>query len=143
MNDLGGVLAQIVAARAAGQDTQSLIASQLGDDPTAAMLLQAVAQRQSQSDAGNGDDDAAPDVDSMQHELQTLRERCDSLAAALGACYLCWGEDLECPNCAGHGMPGSYPIDPGLFEELIVPAVRRARARTNAYQRTTETNERN
>src|SRR5262245_22561143 len=35
----------------------------------------------------------------MRSELLALRERNDLLAEALGACFLCWGEYLDCQEC--------------------------------------------
>lgn len=64
---------------------------------------------------------------SMYAELEELRERNDTLASALGACYLCWGEDFECEVCHGRGQPGSLLPDRTLFSELVAPAVRRLR----------------
>lgn len=64
-------------------------------------------------------------VQEMAAELEQLRERSDTLAAALGACYLCWGADESCTYCYGKGRPGAALPDARLFHQLIVPAVRR------------------
>ena len=64
---------------------------------------------------------------SMFAELEVLRQRNDELAAALGACYLCWGEDIECEVCDGRGAPGSSRPDMSLFFALVAPALRRLR----------------
>lgn len=63
-------------------------------------------------------------------ELETLRERNDSLAAALGACYLCWGEDPCCEACGGDGLPGSTAPDEVLFAHFVTPVARSMRSRT-------------
>jgi hypothetical protein len=63
-------------------------------------------------------------VKRLYEELQTLRGRNDALAAALGACYLCWGDDPACPVCSGVGRPGWRPVEDSLFEEWILPAAR-------------------
>lgn len=60
-------------------------------------------------------------------ELADLREVNDTVAAALGACRVCWGGDGACGECGGRGAPGSRRPDPVLFERLVVPAVRRLR----------------
>lgn len=60
-------------------------------------------------------------------EVEELRERNDSLAAALGACYLCWGQDPSCPRCHGGGSPGALRPDRMLFARWIAPALRRWR----------------
>lgn len=64
------------------------------------------------------------EIKTLTLALQGLQERNDSLAAALGACYLCWGEDPACSHCRGHGHPGHTKPDKELFIEWIAPAVR-------------------
>ena len=59
-------------------------------------------------------------------ELAALRQVNATLAAALGACPLCWGDD-ECDACEGGGRPGYVRPDPELFDELVVPAIARMR----------------
>lgn len=67
-----------------------------------------------------------------------MREN-DTLAAALGACPKCWGGDDHCDACDGDGAPGAAAPDHHLFNELILPAVRRInqtrRARPNLAER--------
>jgi len=67
-------------------------------------------------------------VESMFAELTVLRDRTDRLAAALGACCLCWGEDAGCRVCRGRGRPGFAIPDELQFEELVLPAVLALRA---------------
>jgi hypothetical protein len=66
---------------------------------------------------------------SMYAELEELRGRNDMLAAALGACYLCWGENVLCEVCGGEGAPGFTSPDGELFKELVSPAMRRMQRR--------------
>ena len=66
---------------------------------------------------------------SMYAELEELRGRNDMLAAALGACYLCWGDNATCEVCGGAGVPGAAPPDAELFAALVVPAARRMQRR--------------
>jgi hypothetical protein len=61
----------------------------------------------------------------MYQELEILRARNDSLAEALGACHLCWGEDPACEVCAGRGGPGFVLPRRAQFSRLVVPAARR------------------
>ncbi|HLH28557.1 MAG TPA: hypothetical protein VKW77_06550 [Acidimicrobiales bacterium] len=65
-------------------------------------------------------------MEAMSAELESLRERNDALAAALGACYLCWGDDPGCRVCHGQGCPGSLRPDRPLFLHYVAPALRRA-----------------
>ena len=69
-------------------------------------------------------------VESMFAELKQLRERMDDLAAALGACCLCWGRDSQCRICRGRGTPGFSRPEQALFEEFVLPAIRTLRAQT-------------
>jgi hypothetical protein len=138
-------------------DPMSLLMSQIGgqnpNDPRMALLTQLLSQRRHAPEI----DGEAEEVDSaaerkaaerrmqlrresarrirelrvlaknMYSELEQLRERNDTLAAALGACYICFGNDPECPECAGRGVPGSANPDPDSYREYVEPAVRRVR----------------
>lgn len=57
-------------------------------------------------------------------ELNQLRERNDAFALALGACYICWGENPDCLVCGGTGRPGSTTPERQVFSRLVVPAIR-------------------
>ena len=71
-------------------------------------------------------------IEKLYAELETLRERNDSLALALGACPLCWGEDVLCAICQGVGRPGFTMPDRAAFTPLVGPAVRMFLKRRNA-----------
>lgn len=71
-------------------------------------------------------------VNKLYRELEDLRGRNDALAAALGACYLCWGDDLQCPICQGRGTSGWQASDEILFDQWVVPAVRALQLRRKA-----------
>lgn len=124
-------------------------------DPTVRLIAQLLAQRQAQeleNETPSEDEmDSAPvqssserdeaevrcsemsravrqlrrKVETMYRELAELRDRNDALAAALGACYLCWGKDPECEICNGGGRPGSSTPDKKLFTQFALPAARR------------------
>ena len=93
-------------------------------DPMTALLVNSFAQQKQQT-APEPPPEATRRADLA--ELRMLRERCDALAAAIGACYLCWGDDSLCEVCLGNGVPGSAVPDRALFRQLIVPAIRRAK----------------
>lgn len=62
-------------------------------------------------------------IRNLHAELEYLWERNDMLARALGACYLCWGEDSDCRVCGGTGHPGSMLPEKRIFSRLIMPAI--------------------
>jgi hypothetical protein len=138
------LLMSLLAARnggalPAGMDDPSAMLQQMGqDNPTVAAILQmmeaqkaAAAAREPLLLEGAAVDiteqaitEISGELAAAQAEVKLLRERCDTLAAALGACGLCWGEDLSCRACRGHGAPGRGIPDEQLFFEFVVPAVR-------------------
>jgi hypothetical protein len=66
----------------------------------------------------------AAQLEAAHSEIKLLRERCDTVAAALGACALCWGHEPACRACRGRGLPGRSLPDEALFFEYVMPAVR-------------------
>lgn len=77
-------------------------------------------------------------VRKLYSELEVLRERNDLLAAALGACYLCWGRDALCPVCTGRGTPGYIAPDSALFAQFALRAARWLRPSPQPRRRTLE-----
>lgn len=57
----------------------------------------------------------------LESERNALRRRNAALAAALGACPRCWGEEAGCPTCAGEGVPGSAPPHPLHYQHYVAP----------------------
>ncbi|ATY30894.1 hypothetical protein CVN68_01925 [Sphingomonas psychrotolerans] len=54
------------------------------------------------------------------HEAgRAASQRLSNLAAALGACGLCWGDDPACLGCRGRGRPGMVRPDPQIRAELF------------------------
>ena len=68
------------------------------------------------------------DVRILSAELRVLKERNDVLAATLGACCLCWGQDPECRFCRGRGRPGFTTPDESRIGEFVIPAIQMLRA---------------
>lgn len=113
------------------------------DNPQLAPFLQMMAAQKANADARDplivdstatevdavGDELAAlaAQLEAAHSEVELLRERCDTIAAALGACALCWGHDPACRACRGHGLPGRSLPDEALFFEYVMPAVRLVR----------------
>jgi hypothetical protein len=130
---------------------QALIARMAEDNPTVALLAKYFSQRQDQAENESAEAEIAelPEysdqlerartdtlktaeairelrerMDRVYAELETLRERNDSLALAVGACALCWGDDILCAVCAGAGCAGFVPPDRELFAQYVAPALR-------------------
>lgn len=61
----------------------------------------------------------------MAHEITGLRKINDTLAGALGACNVCWGNALNCEDCGGKGVPGCFMPDKKLFLEFCAPSIRK------------------
>jgi hypothetical protein len=130
-------------------DPMSLLLSQISanapNDPSIGMLTSFLQRRdpppppevdeEAQAEAEARLDELSSIVDTLYAEVETLRSRSVELAAALGACYVCFGTDLLCPRCSGRGRPGSRPPKPEAYRAYVVPAVMRVRRLTEAQQR--------
>lgn len=64
-------------------------------------------------------------VRALQREAEVAGHFHTELAAALGACPVCWGTNRSCPSCRGRGGSGAYAADPPLYAHYVLPAVRR------------------
>ncbi|MEM7159322.1 MAG: hypothetical protein AAF799_41170 [Myxococcota bacterium] len=125
-----------------GQGSGALAASALPDALLPLLEQRGIApdkaQLLAQLFAGSRDtatSEDTPSVESMRRRIarlesvnEMLRDTNDALAAALGACEVCWGTDDDCEACEGHGTPGSSLPDPRLFSIFALPALRRVRA---------------
>jgi len=62
----------------------------------------------------------------LAEELDEAQDRLSDLAAVLGACGLCWGEDRGCRSCRGRGKPGMFAPEPAsrsrFFAQAVEPA---------------------
>ena len=132
-------------------------------DPTVRLVAQLWAQNQAASEDSSTSDDGAErtnlaaDVAAvraeadvrearcrrrmarLQAELDQLRALSDTLALALGACHVCWGEDDECPACYGRGQVGAFVPQRELFDQYVLPALRRVRKTNGAARRVVQT----
>lgn len=122
----------------------SELLTQLGDDdPRMGLLAKYFAQREAMATDESTPDDAEPSehrreaveklqrlVERMFEELTALRERNVSLATALGACPVCWGDDLACEACGGDGYPGASVPDAVLFAHYVGPVIKLLRRRS-------------
>lgn len=60
-------------------------------------------------------------------ERQEARARIEAVAAAIGACAVCFGENLLCETCHGAGSPGGRAPASAEFNRYVLPAVERVR----------------
>lgn len=151
--DISATLLEALASGGGSSAMTQALLSQVGDDPSLGVLAKYLASRredegeESEERAAEAGEDvrelerarerAAETVKTLRRlrqlaedmfaELQELRGRNDALAAAFGACHLCWGEDLQCQLCGGEGRPGSSLPDRDLFVQFVTPAARRLR----------------
>lgn len=105
------------------------LAERAAGDPRLAMMMQMLNQQQAAEpppERGIRKTRLRARVQEMRDELRILRRRNEVLAAALGACELCWGDDPECEECRGHGRPGWEEPDRALYRELISPVAERS-----------------
>jgi protein-disulfide isomerase len=145
------ILERLASPGSQPMNAAALLAEAAGDDPRLAAFIRALQERQAAATADNNND-AKPEGSAselaenlqdfggsageleeltslMASELELLRARNDMLAAALGACHLCWGEDPQCPYCGGVGGVGKLMIDRAIFRQVVVPALRQLRSR--------------
>jgi len=120
--------------------TAQLMADLQKSNPQMAMLAQMMQARSIVAEPAHADlgeevaelaerlAEAERRIDAMKHQGRRLyaahREatgRLADLAAALGACGICWGEDDGCPSCRGRGHPGAMRPDPMLRSRLFPP----------------------
>jgi hypothetical protein len=99
---------------------ETLLSELAGDDPAAALMAKLLLEG-----GASEPDRATLAAETDLGELEELRERNEALAAALGACFACWGTDIFCTHCGGEGRPGAATPEPRLFRQLVAPAVAR------------------
>jgi hypothetical protein len=131
-----------LAAMAGGTDpgviVQQMIADAGSADPRMAMVAQLLAAQQATPASDGGGEEIAAltlrlaeaeaTIEAMKrdgrrliHAHQACRDRLGELAAALGACGLCWGDDTSCPSCRGRGRPGMVRPDIEVRTRLLGP----------------------
>ena len=135
----------VLEAIRSGSDPQKVMLSLLGqaaDQPGADMLLKMVGEGEEEAPEALREElreeireEQAEAMEALEAvgaqllaENRALQMRLDSLAAALGACPACFGEDLLCETCRGEGAPGSRLPQAAEFHHYVRPAVDRVGA---------------
>lgn len=106
----------------------SLLQNVAGDDPRTSMILNALQQAMQSNADGNELVTLRARVESLSRSCECLQRRLVAIAAALGACPRCMGENPSCRTCDGDGVPGALRPELQSFQRYVVPAVRRYRA---------------
>ena len=135
---------QAFEAAARAMDPAAMMKDIAGGDPRMAALIEMMQQRAPPSN-GPSNDTAAPDerdelivelsarLDAAEARLTKMTriarqlheagraasQRLSTLAAALGACGICWGDDPACLGCRGRGRPGMVRPDPAARADLF------------------------
>lgn len=117
------------------------LAGQLGvSDPQVLRLMEALTQQESEPEQNAPElEEQLDELRGLYRENRELREANDflagqieTLAAALGACAACWGEEEKCAECDGRGTSGSFVPDKEAFAEYVLPTIRRLRQQAQA-----------
>ncbi len=117
------------------------LAGQLGvADPQVLRLMETLSRQESEREHPAPEPETHLDeLRALYRENRELREaneflagQIEALAAALGACPACWGEDEACAECDGRGASGVFAPDREAFAEYVLPTIRRLRQRARA-----------
>lgn len=137
-NPTAGLIAKYLAVRQAYESESNLENEAEAEEQGRAAEAQRLAFKQSERLA-QVVQRLQQQVKMLRTELEQLRARNDALAAALGACYLCWGQDSGCPVCHGTWRPGSVTPDGQLFTQFVGPAIRMLQRRKEVRQNDSKT----
>ncbi|MEG3089109.1 hypothetical protein [Sphingomonas sp. PB4P5] len=133
------------AAARATLDPAAMMQDIAGGDPRMAALIEMMQAQRAPPGASPSNDVDAPDerdelivelsarLDAAEARLTKMTriarqlheagraasQRLSGLAAALGACGLCWGDDPACLGCRGRGRPGMVRPDPAARADLF------------------------
>ena len=126
MNEALAAMVRAMSDPSKTVDISQLAGGRLGGrgtgDPRMAVLLEVLRGAVSEPEPCSAPPGAEAMARAVLTERDQLRRRLTLLAAALGACDQCWGEDASCPACDGTGRPGSSPPHAELFDRYVRPA---------------------
>jgi hypothetical protein len=146
--DAASVLAEALSPGAADPEASDL-ARQVSErlatkpaDPVVTLVMRRLAEQEAvRNERQTADAELRELLEALRVELRTLRGRSKALAAALGACPRCWGEDPRCPTCHGHGGPGWARPHEASFATWIAPALESRPPPAGGHQPRTEGDE--
>jgi hypothetical protein len=134
-------LMDLLSSGGSPQSLLSAFSGQLGGGPGVDMLIKLMGDNQASQETMREEiraelqaqhADIVEELGGLAERLleqnQLHQERLERLAGALGACPLCFGEDLLCEQCDGRGRPGSELPDPNEFNQFVSPALDRVKA---------------
>ena len=142
-------MAAMMSGGGSAPDPAQLMQELAGGDSRMQMLMQMLQSRQKPSNDDNVPDErdaliaelsgrldaAEARLTRMTRIARQLHEagrvaarRLTDLAAAMGACGICWGEDPACRGCRGRGRPGMVRPDQEMRAQMFGahPPVREA-----------------
>lgn len=129
MDDIRSALMQMLSGRPGGDSSVQLQKALLArinqrppGDPLRDILAAMLAQRQPEAQKPEADPRVL--LRAARDTLTVLQRRDVAIAAALGGCAECWGEQADCPQCKGLGRPGWATPDQAAFATWVSPALR-------------------
>jgi hypothetical protein len=134
-------LIDLLSSGGSPQSLLSALSGQLGGGPGVDMLIKLMGDNQASKEAMRDEiraelqaqhadivEELGGLAERLLEENRLHQERLERLASALGACPLCFGEDLLCEQCDGRGRPGSELPDTDEFNQFVSPALDRVKA---------------
>ena len=131
----------LLSSSGSPQSILSALSGQLGGGPGVDMLIKLIGEGQGSKEAMREEiraelqaqhaeivEELGGLAERLLEENRLHHERIARLAGALGACDLCFGDDLLCERCDGQGRPGAELPDPSLFNQFVSPALDRVKA---------------
>ncbi|MGL4964881.1 MAG: hypothetical protein ACRC67_26890 [Inquilinus sp.] len=120
------MLAALAGGGGAQVDMIMKLIDDQSEDASAALREELMAEVREEQAAAVAD--LAATAKRLFEERTACSQRLEDLAAALGACPVCFGDDLLCDTCHGAGRPGARAPGAAEFARYVMPAVERVRS---------------
>lgn len=125
-DDPGKALIGALAGQAGGPNIDMLV-KLLGNDEDSLERQREALREEVRAEHAEAIAELGDTAKRLFQEREQARAQIESLAAALGACPVCFGGDLLCDTCHGAGTPGARAPDPIEFNRYVAPAIARVR----------------